>query len=67
MNKGSAWLVPMMIGGVIGVLASVVLTTFLIAGDPSSTAAIAYVFTLPFGFIVGVLLGAIFRWRFPKA
>jgi len=66
-NKTSTWLVPMMIGGVVGVVASFLLTTSLIAGDPSSTASLAYLVTVPVGLTVGVFLGTIFRWRFPKA
>ena len=65
-NTPSAWFVAMAIGGIIGVIASIVLTTMLIANDPSSTAALAYIFTVPFGLLAGVLLGVAVRWRFPK-
>lgn len=66
-NKASQWYVPMMIGAVVGAIVSFALTTLLVLNDPSSTAAIAYIFTLPFGVGIGLLLGAIYRWRFPKS
>lgn len=60
--KASTWVVPMLVGGAVGVVASFPLTAALIEGDPSSTAALAYIFTIPFGLFAGMVLGVMSRW-----
>lgn len=51
-------------GSCIGTIAALGLTHLAIRDDPSSTAALLYVFTIPVGFIGGMLIGGIVA-RFP--
>ncbi len=48
-----------LLGGLVGAVAAFPLTMALIAGDPSSTAALLLIMTVPLGFAAGTLVGAI--------
>lgn len=47
------------LGGLVGAAAAIPLTLALIAGDPSSTAAVLLVLTVPFGLVVGAIAGIV--------
>lgn len=46
-------------GSLIGAAIAVPLTVLAIAGDPSSTAALLLILTVPFGFVVGAVTGLV--------